>query len=284
MEICKAIDDLKATLWGKPGLVLVPTMGALHRGHFALIEEARRCAGKSGTVLVSIFVNPTQFGAGEDFTRYPSRPAEDKAHCEEAGVDILFEPEAGEMYAADASIKVMESRLSSHLCGRSRPGHFPAVCTVVLKLFNIARPDIAVFGCKDYQQLAILRRLVRDLNLDVEIVGVPTVRDQDGVAVSSRNLNLTGEERYQAAVIAKALFAVQTETVKGERDAAILIEMARAIIAKSPLAKIDYAEVVDPDDLQPVRRIDKRAVFAVAVFLGKNRLIDNIELVPPAEG
>lgn len=282
METCTTIAELKAALWGMPRVVLVPTMGALHRGHIALIEEARRCAGDSGTVVTSIFVNPTQFGPGEDYSRYPKREAEDQEQCSAAGVDLVFMPDTAEIYHADASVKVSESRLSTHLCGRSRPGHFSAVCTVVLKLFNITRPDIAVFGRKDYQQLAIIRRMVRDLNLEVEIVGVPTVREKDGLAVSSRNMLLIGDERRQASVISKSLFEAQTAVSKGERDAKSLAQRVEDAIRKAPLAKIDYVTVVDPDDLQPLDHIRERAVLAVAASFGKTRLIDNIELEAPS--
>ena len=281
METCTTIPELKAALWGMPRVVLVPTMGALHRGHLALIEEARRCAGEAGTVMASIFVNPQQFGPGEDYLRYPRREQDDLEQCAAAGVDLVFVPDVDEMYFPDASVKVTESRLSTYLCGLTRHGHFPAVCIVVLKLFNIVSPDIAVFGKKDYQQLAVIRRMVRDLNIEVEIVGVPTVREKDGLAVSSRNIHLSAEERAQAIVISKALFDAQSAATAGDRDAKFLAQRVEAAVSKVSLAKVEYVMAVDPDTLQPVDSIRDRAVLAVAVNMGRTRLIDNIELEPP---
>lgn len=281
METCTTIPELKAALWGMPRVVLVPTMGALHRGHLALIEEARRCAGEAGTVVASIFVNPRQFGPGEDYLRYPRREQDDLEQCAAAGVDLVFVPDVDEMYFPDASVKVTESRLSTYLCGLTRHGHFPAVCTVVLKLFNIVSPDIAVFGKKDYQQLAVIRRMVRDLNIEVEIVGVPTVREKDGLAVSSRNIHLSAEERAQATVISKSLFDAQSAATAGDRDAKLLAQRVEATISKASLAKVEYVMAVDPETLQPVDSIRDRAVLAVAVMMGRTRLIDNIELEPP---
>lgn len=259
-------------------------MGALHAGHVALLEEARELAGETGTVVTSIFVNPNQFGPGEDYTRYPQKPEEDAAICESAGVDLVFMPSVEEIYALDASVKVHESRLSTNLCGRSRPGHFPAVCTVVLKLYHIVDPDVMVFGKKDCQQLAIIRRMARDLNMDVEIASVPTVREDDGLAVSSRNLYLSGEERQQAVVLSQALFTARDLVAKGEREARLLESKAEAIIRKAPLARIDYLSVVNAEDLMSIEFVSEAAILAVAVFFGDTRLIDNIELVPQAEG
>ncbi len=284
MEVCRSIAEIKSALWGLPNVVLVPTMGALHAGHVALLEEARELAGETGTVVTSIFVNPNQFGPGEDYTRYPQKPEEDAAICESAGVDLVFMPSVEEIYALDASVKVHESRLSTNLCGRSRPGHFPAVCTVVLKLYHIVDPDVMVFGKKDCQQLAIIRRMARDLNMDVEIASVPTVREDDGLAVSSRNLYLSGEERQQAVVLSQALFTARDLVAKGEREARLLESKAEAIIRKAPLARIDYLSVVNAEDLMSIEFVSEAAILAVAVFFGDTRLIDNIELVPQAEG
>lgn len=257
-------------------LVLVPTMGALHAGHLALVEKARALAGSEGSVVVSIFVNPTQFGPNEDFSRYP-RPIEaDLAKCREAGVDIVFAPTPEEMYAPDHSVWVDELNLSTGLCGASRPGHFKGVCTVVSKLFHIISPHIAVFGKKDYQQLAIIRRMVRDLHFQVEIVGVETVREPDGLALSSRNQYLSPEERKEALILRQALLAaaaggasVPPQTIR---------EQVVAFISRSPLAQIDYVEVVDADTLGVPTPDSKALLVAVAVFFGKTRLIDNVEI------
>jgi pantoate--beta-alanine ligase len=258
-------------------LVLVPTMGALHEGHMALVRRARALAGPDGTVAVSIFVNPTQFGPNEDFSKYPRPIKEDAALCREAGVDLLFIPTAAAMYAPDHSVWVDESLLSGVLCGASRPGHFRGVCTVVSKLFNILGPDIAVFGKKDAQQLAIVRRLVRDLNFPVKIVGLDTVRECDGLALSSRNRYLTPEERAQAPVLRQALLSVKQAWARGDAPVEIRRSVA-AQIEKAPLARIDYVEVSDAETLGVPGPQSKRLLIAVAVFFGKTRLIDNLEI------
>lgn len=251
-------------------------MGALHRGHLELIHAARERAGSNGEVAVSIFVNPLQFEPGSDFERYPRLEERDEKLCREAGVDLLFRPPVLEMYAADRSIAVEETSLSEQLCGRSRPGHFRGVCTVVAKLFNILRPDIALFGEKDFQQLAIIRRMVRDLNFPVEIVGVPTVREPDGLAMSSRNQYLSPEEREQATVIRRALLQAAADAKKGERSAVKIVQRLRQLIGEASLARIDYAELVDGLTMQPVEKASPGSLLAVAVFFGKTRLIDNI--------
>ena len=256
--------------------VLVPTMGALHPGHMELIRVAREKAADGGEVAVSIFVNPLQFEPGSDFERYPRLEKRDEELCRDAGVDILFRPPVSEMYANDRSIAVEEASLSEQLCGRSRPGHFRGVCTVVAKLFNILRPDIAVFGEKDFQQLAIIRRMVRDLNFPVEIAGVPTVREPDGLAMSSRNQYLNAEERTQATVIRRALLQAATDAKRGERSAAKIVQDVRQMIEEAPLARIDYVELVDGLTMQPLREVYSGSLIAVAVFFGKTRLIDNI--------
>jgi pantoate--beta-alanine ligase len=258
--------------------ILVPTMGALHRGHLELIRIAREAAGDDGEVAVSIFVNPLQFAAGGDFEKYPRPETGDEEFCRSAGVDLLFRPSADEMYANDFSVAVEESSLSSTLEGKSRPGHFRGVCTVVAKLFHILAPDAAVFGEKDFQQLAIIRRMVRDLNFRIEIIGAPTVREADGLACSSRNQYLNPMERRQAPVLRAALLEAAKLAQGGERSAAAISESARKIIDESPLARIDYLELVNADTLQQSEVVEGNSLIAAAVFFGQTRLIDNIRL------
>ena len=258
--------------------VLVPTMGALHRGHRELIRQARDVAGPEGELVVSIFVNPLQFEPGADFERYPRPDEEDEQFCREAGVDILFRPAVGEMYAADRSVFVEENALANTLCGKSRSGHFRGVCTVVAKLFHVIAPHAAVFGEKDFQQLAIIRRMVRDLDFPLEIIGAPTVRELDGLACSSRNRYLSTEERTQAPIIRAALLAAKAQVEAGDKDAAQIVESTRDKFSEAPLARIDYVELVDAHNLQPVSTVAKDALLALAVFFRKTRLIDNIRL------
>jgi len=255
--------------------VLVPTMGALHKAHAELIRVARERAGQPGEVAVSIFVNPLQFEPGSDYERYPRSEAADEEFCRNTGVDFLFRPSSVEMFADDRSVFVEESSLSETLEGKSRPGHFRGVCTVVAKLFNILAPDAAVFGEKDFQQLAIVRRMVRDLNFKIDIIAVPTVREQDGLAYSSRNQYLNLEERKQATVLHQALGAAANAREKSAGD---VIAVARKVINEAPLARIDYVELVDVETLQPVERSGPNSVLVLAVFFGKTRLIDNIRL------
>src|SRR5467141_2271640 len=250
-------------------------MGALHKGHFQLIRIAREHAGPDGEVAVSVFVNPLQFEPGSDYQRYPRPKKADEDFCRDAGVDLLFRPLVGEMYFDDRSTFVEETSLSSVLEGKSRPGHFRGVCTVVAKLFNILAPDAAVFGEKDFQQLAIVRRMVRDLNFKIDIIAVPTVREQDGLACSSRNQYLNLEERKQAAVLHKAL---QAAANAGRKSADDIIALARNVINEAPLARIDYVELVDAETLRPVQIAGSNSVLVLAVFFGKTRLIDNIRL------
>lgn|ERR1041385_1368242 len=257
---------------------LVPTMGALHRGHAELIRVARKAAGKDGEVAVSIFVNPLQFAPGGDYEKYPRPEEVDDEFCRAEGVDILFRPTVEEMYAADFSISVDENSLAKTLEGRSRPGHFRGVCTVVAKLFNLLAPDAAIFGEKDFQQLAIIRRMVRDLNFPVEIIGVPTVREGDGLASSSRNQYLNADERAQAPVLQRALQEARRLFTEGERSAEAIQTAARNGIATAPLARIDYLEVVNSDTLQSVSEADENSVIVVAAFFGQTRLIDNLRL------
>ena len=255
--------------------VLVPTMGALHKAHGELIRVARERAGKDGEVVVSIFVNPLQFEPGSDYERYPRPQKADEEFCRSAGVDLLFRPSVEEVYPNDRSTLVEEISLSSTLEGKSRPGHFRGVCTVVAKLFNILAPDAAVFGEKDFQQLAIVRRMVRDLNFNIDIVAVPTVREEDDLACSSRNQYLNPEERKQATILHDALRAAANA---GKRSASDIVALARKTINEAPLARIDYVEVVDAETLQPLEMSGPNTVLLVAVFFGKTRLIDNITL------
>jgi pantoate--beta-alanine ligase len=250
-------------------------MGALHAGHVSLLRLARKRAGANGEVAVSIFVNPLQFEPGSDFSRYPRPEAEDEEICRAERVDLLFRPSSNEMYASDRSTFVEEIALSEKLCGASRPGHFRGVCTVLTKLFHLLGPHAAVFGEKDFQQLAVVRRMVRDLNFPVEIIAGPTIREADGLALSSRNQYLTSEERSQAPVIRAALLeAAQTN----EKSCEKIIATVRARIATAPLARIEYAEIVGADDLQPRLTVAPRSLLAVAVLFGGTRLIDNIPL------
>jgi len=255
--------------------VLVPTMGALHKAHGELIRVARGAAGEDGEVAVSIFVNPLQFEPGSDYERYPRPEKADEEFCRNAGVDLLFRPSAEEVYAPDRSTFVEEISLSSTLEGKSRPGHFRGVCTVVAKLFNILAPDAAVFGEKDFQQLAVVRRMVRDLNFKIDIIAVPTVRDEDGLACSSRNQYLNSDERKQATVLNKALLASKNA---GKKSASDVVVLAKRVINEAHLARIDYVEVVDAETLKPVEVVGTNSVLLLAVFFGKTRLIDNIRL------
>jgi pantoate--beta-alanine ligase len=258
--------------------VLVPTMGALHRGHLELIRIAREAVGPGGQVAVSIFVNPLQFEPGADFEKYPRPESVDEDLCQKQGVDLLYRPTPSEMYAQDRSVFVEETSLANTLCGRSRPGHFRGVCTVVSKLFNILEPDAAVFGEKDFQQLAIIRRMVRDLNYPIEIIGAPIVREPDGLAFSSRNQYLNSEEREQATIVRNACLAAAELVRNGERAAFDILGVTRSTIERAPLARIDYLELVDAENLQPIDSLGERSLLALAVFFGKTRLIDNIQL------
>ena len=255
--------------------VLVPTMGALHKAHGELIRIARENVGQDGEVIVSIFVNPLQFEPGSDYERYPRPEKEDEEFCRTLDVDLLFRPSAAEMYPDNRSVFVEENSISNVLEGKSRPGHFRGVCTVVAKLFNILQPDAAVFGEKDFQQLAIIRRMVRDLNYETDIVGVPTVREADGLACSSRNAYLNPEERKQAAVLRKALSAARDS---GKKSAKEIVDLAGNTISKAPLARIDYVDLVDSETLQPSEVVNSNSVLVLAVYFGKTRLIDNILL------
>lgn len=274
MKVLTTITEAQAQAPANPR-VLVPTMGALHKAHGELVRVARKAAGKHGEVAVSIFVNPLQFQPGSDYDRYPRPEKADEEFCRNAGVDLLFRPLAHEVYATDRSTFVEETSLSSTLEGKSRPGHFRGVCTVVGKLFNILKPDVAVFGEKDFQQLAIIRRMVRDLNFNIEIVAVPTIREEDGLACSSRNQYLSPEERKQAVVLHKALMAAKNAAKKSTDD---VVALAQRVINEAPLARVDYVEIVDAEALTRVERAGPNSVLLLAVFFGKTRLIDNIRL------
>lgn len=284
MQILKTIAEVRQWVQecrrAGEAIHFVPTMGYFHEGHLSLM---RRAKADGGRVIVSLFVNPLQFGPQEDFERYPRDFERDRAMAESVGVDAMFVPEASEMYPPDFQTQVRVQRLSQPLCGRSRPGHFEGVATVVLKLFHIVTPDRAYFGEKDYQQLRIIQQLVRDLNLTVEIVPCPIVREPDGLAMSSRNVYLTPEERAAATVLYRSLQWAQEQVAQGMRDAHVLREQVQAQIAASPYARIDYVEIVDAETLEPLEVIDRPARIAVAAYFGKARLIDNMALTPPAQ-
>jgi len=282
MNVINNIRQLRAWTSVNRGTrcVFVPTMGALHEGHAALVRTAREIAGPGGNVLVSIFVNPLQFGPNEDFAKYPRTLIEDLSICRDNGADAIFVPKAEDLYPTDRSIQLTETSLSRRLCGASRPGHFDGVCTVVAKLFNLVQPDDAVFGKKDYQQLAIIRRLVRDLDFNLVVHGVETIREPDGLAMSSRNRYLTPEERAQAPTLRRALLQARDRYVKGgERDPQVLRKLITdEIAAHAPLGRLDYAEIVDASTLDQITAQTELGLVAIAVFFGGARLIDNIEL------
>ena len=277
MRVVKTGTELRETLVEYAGLagrrVLVPTMGALHHGHLELIKHARRDAGPEGTVIVSIFVNPIQFDRGNDLDAYPRPVESDLEKCLAAGVDVVFLPDVASMYHADRSVTVTETMLSRTLCGATRPGHFDGVCTVVLKLFLLTDCHAAVFGEKDFQQLAIIRLMVRDLDVPVEILACPTVRESDGLAMSSRNVRLNHKERADAPRIHRALGVAAKLP-----DAAEILAAARAEIESSSLARIDYLSLVDAETLQDVTDLKRPAILATAVFYGDVRLIDHVRL------
>ena len=276
MRIVESIKDVRDTVkeWKAKGLKVgfVPTMGYLHEGHESLIRKASE---ENDRVVVSIFVNPIQFGPKEDLSTYPRDLERDSKVCESAGADIIFHPENEEMYFKDFSTFVDMNGLTDGLCGKSRPTHFRGVCTVVTKLFNIVAPDRAYFGEKDAQQLAVIKRMVRDLNIDIEIIGCPIVREKDGLAKSSRNTYLSVEERNAAIILNKSLTLAKEKIQAGERDSEIIIKLIEEVINSEKLARIDYIEVVDSLSMEKVERIEKSVLVAIAVFIGKTRLIDN---------
>lgn len=280
MTSIETVKELRAWRKQEGRVVLVPTMGALHEGHATLVREARQMAGTAGKVAVSIFVNPLQFGPNEDFDRYPRTLDADLAMCAEAGADMVFAPPAGEIYHKDRSIKITESSLSKVCCGASRPGHFDGVCTVVAKLFNLFQPDDALFGKKDYQQLAVIRRMVRDLDFPVTVHGVETVREPDGLAMSSRNRYLSPAERAQAPALRAALVKARDAWLSGVTGSRKLTGIITQHLAEHAiLGRKDYIEIVDRHTMQPVDVVGNNGLIAIAVFFDKARLIDNIELV-----
>ena len=257
---------------------LVPTMGAFHEAHLSLMRRAR---ADCGCVAVTIFVNPTQFPPGEDFERYPRDLPGDVAKARQEGVDLVFAPPVSEVYPpGDTTIVEVTGPLVECLCGPFRPGHFRAVTTVCARLFNIAGADRAYFGEKDYQQLLVIKQMVRDLQMPVRIVAIPTVREPDGLAMSSRNSYLSSEERKAATVLYRALSQAEREFEGGERDAAALLHTVRKMIEAEPLARLQYAELRDAETLEEIRKLDRPAVLALAAFVGKARLIDNVALLP----
>ncbi|NPV13740.1 pantoate--beta-alanine ligase [candidate division WOR-3 bacterium] len=269
----KGMQRLAEQLRAKGRLGFVPTMGALHQGHLELVRVAQQ---RCDWVVVSIFVNPMQFGPKEDYRRYPRDFARDRKMLQEMGVDVIFYPDVREMYPDNYSTYVDVEGLTQYLCGRSRPGHFRGVTTVVAKLFNIVKPHLAVFGQKDAQQAYVIKRMVRDLNFDIEIVVAPTVREPDGLALSSRNSYLTPEERQQAVVLYQALHHAERMIKDGERDVRKVKQAMRRLIKTASLGRIDYVEIVDTNCLKPVQVIKGEVLIAVAVYFGKARLIDNL--------
>jgi pantoate--beta-alanine ligase len=281
MRICTTIREARAACGATrirgQRLGLVPTMGALHEGHLSLVRAAQT---QSDTVAVSIFVNPTQFGPTEDLSKYPRQFERDCRLLEQEGVDLLFAPSVEEIYprSNEAVTWIVVEGLSEKLDGRSRPGHFQGVTTIVAKLFNIIQPEAAFFGQKDAAQLAIIRRMVRDLNLPIQIVACPIVREPDGLAMSSRNAYLNPEERVRALALQEALQQVARRFQTGERTAGALISTAKEVFARQPHVRLDYCEIVDPETLESVERISQETLVAVAAYVGSTRLIDNLLL------
>ncbi len=281
MEIVTSIDQMKefSERWKQEGKVIsfVPTMGYLHDGHLALMKMARK---KGDILVISIFVNPVQFGPGEDFERYPRDIERDKRLAESVGVDVIFMPEVSDMYPDEFQTYVEVTKISQPLCGKSRPGHFRGVTTVVAKLFNIVKPHVAVFGEKDYQQLQVIKRMVKDLNMDVEILGHPIVREEDGLAMSSRNVYLSPEERKVALRISRSLETARNLVKSGVKSSEEVLHEVRRILTPDDKLKIDYVEIRDPENLEEVSEIISPALLAIAAFVGKARLIDNTILDP----
>jgi pantoate--beta-alanine ligase len=276
MIFTKRIDEVRGNVkqWRKQGLsvALVPTMGYLHEGHISLIKKA---VSENDKVVVSVFVNPIQFGPNEDLDSYPRDIKMDKKTCETAGASMVFNPEVDEMYYDDACTTVSVSNLTSGLCGAKRPVHFNGVCTVVSKLFNIVSPDKAYFGEKDAQQLAVIKRMVRDLSIDIKIIGCPIVREEDGLAKSSRNKYLSKEERKAAVVLSRSLNKAKEALSNGEKSASVIKKIISDEINKETLANIDYIEIVDSFSLENVETVENSILTAIAVLVGKTRLIDN---------
>ena len=276
MKVVHTIKEVREQVkqWKKEGLTVgfVPTMGYLHEGHASLMEKA---VAENHKVVASIFVNPTQFGPNEDLEAYPRDLARDSVLCEKAGVSLIFNPEPCEMYFSDRSTSVKTTRLTERLCGEKRPGHFDGVCLVVSKLFNIVSPHRAYFGEKDAQQLAVIKRMVRDLNFDIEIIGCPIIREEDGLAKSSRNTYLSTSERQSALILSKSLKNAQEALKNGETDCNKLKAIIVDTLNKETVAKIDYVEIVDALSLTSVEKVEASILVAIAVYIGKTRLIDN---------
>ncbi|CAM2943594.1 pantoate--beta-alanine ligase [Hathewaya histolytica] len=277
MKILKSITEVRKQIneWKSEGysVGLVPTMGYLHDGHKSLIEKAH---SQNNKVIVSIFVNPIQFGPNEDYDKYPRDIEKDSKLCESAGADIIFNPEVSEMYPEEILTSVKLKNLANGLCGAKRPGHFDGVCTVVSKLFNIVNPTRAYFGEKDAQQLAVIKKMVKDLNFDIEVVSCPIVREVDGLAKSSRNTYLSQDERNSALVLNKSLLEAKKEIEKGETSANKIKDLILSIISSEPVAKVDYVEVVNFNTIKDTEKILNETLIAIAVYIGKTRLIDNI--------
>ncbi|MFQ5684622.1 MAG: pantoate--beta-alanine ligase [Candidatus Binatia bacterium] len=276
MRIIEPIQEMQswseAERWKGKRVALVPTMGSLHEGHLSLVREGRK---RGDQLVVSIFVNPTQFAPHEDYASYPRQPDHDRRALEKEGVDVLFQPSVEEMYPEGYQTYIEVERLSPLLCGASRPGHFRGVTTVVAKLFNIVRPHVAVFGSKDYQQLQILRRMAEELNLGVEVIASPIVREKDGLAMSSRNAYLNQEERQAARSLPRSLKRAEWLVHQGERDGERLLDAVRTEIGKEPLVRIEYVRLCDTETLVDIQRINSSGLLALAVRIGKARLIDN---------
>ena len=283
MQIVERIEPLRMAL-AEPRsrsvrIALVPTMGALHEGHLALVDRAR---ARAGCVVMSVFVNPLQFGPNEDFARYPRNREGDARAAEARGVDFLFAPQPDEIYRPGRAVSVLPTALASRWEGASRPGHFAGVLTVVAKLFNIVQPDVAVFGQKDIQQAALVRALVRDLDFPIQIIVAPTVREHDGVALSSRNAYLSAPDRKRARVLSRAIFAMRDAFDQGERSTASLEALGNAVVGAEPEVHLEYLAVMDPDTLEPALA-STGAIVAIAARIGNTRLIDNVILGIPAD-
>jgi pantoate--beta-alanine ligase len=279
MKIIKDINEMQTLAeefrQGGKKIALVPTMGALHEGHLSLMDYGRK---KADLLVVSIFVNPIQFGPKEDFEKYPRDLEGDRRMTEKRGVDIIFSPEAKTFYSQSFQTYVTVDQVTQNLCGASRPGHFRGVTTVVCKLFHIVKPHLAIFGQKDYQQVSAIQQMVEDLNMDVEVVGRPTVREADGLAMSSRNAYLTPEERISARSLSRALKEAQTLFLKGERKTDVLLNQVLSMIGQHPNIRIDYAKICHPKTLEVIKVIEGSGVLAIAVWCGITRLIDNCVL------
>ena len=279
MKIVKTIKEIREIVMQQQKMGrtigLVPTMGYLHKGHLSLVEEARR---NNDFIVMSIFVNPTQFGQNEDFDKYPRDLVRDARLAEDAGVDVIFSPEAGEMYPEGYKTYVNVEGITEVLCGKSRPGHFRGVTTVVCKLFNIVKPDRAYFGQKDAQQAAVIKKMVRDLDFDIEIVTCPIVREEDGLAMSSRNVYLDEQQRKSALILSKSLFEARRRILEGERDKQKILDNILQMLHTEKSAEVDYVEIVNADTLEDIEEIKGKVLIALAVKFGTTRLIDNIIL------